>query len=367
MSKATVKSHKHKGSQHADVIDRLDYSAVGPNSSFTFHHDGPFDACAPSRNRHRTKAPILAWSDGDPADEAALASAKKNVVSTVDTSPRDPPPIPPYYYKEPSKKKVDALAEAWGMHEPEPFEEFFAGNGDTPDSSIYAGKEGQYGHHTRASGGPTPQRKELREVHRYYIENESDQEDDVGDLPRSPHRRPLPPPQPIFHGSGELGNEVQPPTETSPGPKRSKSILTRFRNFRDSNVPSEYPPSPTLNEQAQPAHKLQPSFLGRFRKEPTTSPTENSFKEPAAASPTENSFNAPTEQFVYVENVGRSRPGVPFKELPATPLGSGGSPTGDQQGYFDDIGLSSPGATGLGRTASKLKRKVGQVVGRKHN
>jgi hypothetical protein len=84
---------------------------------------------------------MLAWSAAHPNDAAALAANDS------------PYPSPELYknnisdsYNEPPKKKVDAIAEAWGIHEPEPFEEFFAGGGraegGTPASSIYAGKEG---------------------------------------------------------------------------------------------------------------------------------------------------------------------------------------------------------------------------------
>ncbi|KAF8761900.1 Pal1 cell morphology protein [Rhizoctonia solani] len=49
-----------KKSNHVDVIDKLDYSGIG---AATFHHDGPFDACAPSRNKNKTKAPMYAFDD----------------------------------------------------------------------------------------------------------------------------------------------------------------------------------------------------------------------------------------------------------------------------------------------------------------
>src|SRR5258705_96909 len=103
-----------------------------------FHHDGPFDACAPSRNKHRNQAPLFAWGDDPTAAQlggSAYPSAQAYAAFSND-------------FTDPPKKKVDALAEAWGIHEPEPFEDFSAGGGsgrldggDTPTNSIYNGKE----------------------------------------------------------------------------------------------------------------------------------------------------------------------------------------------------------------------------------
>ena len=147
------KSRSKKGSQHADVIDRLDFTGVGPSTShllvtqtdqdnkhislpLVFHHDGPFDACAPSRNRQRSKAPMAAWSpqpDDNLRSSADGPYGNAHAYGAFSSTEYDQP-----------KKKVDAIAEAWGIHEPEPFEEFFAGGGnrgDTPASSIYNGKD----------------------------------------------------------------------------------------------------------------------------------------------------------------------------------------------------------------------------------
>lgn len=42
-----------------DVIDKLDVTGLfGPGS---FHHDGPFDACTPHRNKNNKKAPVAAF------------------------------------------------------------------------------------------------------------------------------------------------------------------------------------------------------------------------------------------------------------------------------------------------------------------
>ncbi|KAI0801166.1 hypothetical protein C8Q74DRAFT_471616 [Fomes fomentarius] len=217
MDKGKSKSKK-KGSSHADVIDRLDFSGVGP----MFHHDGPFDACAPSRNRHHNKAPMKAWSAGHEADQRALANAQQ-------VQPRSPDVFIPY---EAPKKKHDAIAEAWGIHEPEPFEDFSAGGGATSRPS------GEYGRGTNGSGRRTKDGREARDVYREYLE------ENHPSPARRPTKRNIPPPQPIFVPESDL--DVNPPSPTSAGPetpsgnapRRNKSIMQRIRRMRDSpNVP----------------------------------------------------------------------------------------------------------------------------------
>ncbi|KAH9944296.1 uncharacterized protein BXZ73DRAFT_39255 [Epithele typhae] len=213
------RSSKKKGSAHADVIDRLDFSGVGP----MFHHDGPFDACAPSRNRHRTKAPMLAWQAGQEADKAALATAQQ--------FPKSPDLFIPY---EAPKKKHDAIAEAWGIHEPEPFEDFSAGGGAAARGS------GEYhrSHGYNSSTKRTKDGRDARDVYREYLEENHPTPQ------RRPTKRNIPPPQPIFVPDGELDNEQSSPP-TSAGyelngntPRRNKSIMQRIRKMRDSpNVP----------------------------------------------------------------------------------------------------------------------------------
>ncbi|KAG6885592.1 hypothetical protein C0993_012594 [Termitomyces sp. T159_Od127] len=254
-----------KGSQHADVIDRLDFTGVGP----MFHHDGPFDACAPSRNRQRSNAPMFAWQDD----------------------------LPHHRAPEPPKKKVDAIAEAWGIHEPEPYEEFFAGGGtaradaDTPASSIYNGRDA---HKKR-----TPR-------------------------PADP-RRPVPPPQPIF---------VPESPPLSPGnPQRKKSLMQRIRKMRDApNVPvapDDQPPSPSTSSEpilARPTHRPQNSFLGRF----------------ASSRPADK-----PEPFVYIEPSN--------KELPPPPPETESPP--EVAGYSDS---GSPGVVRKTSLMKKVGRVVGR-------
>jgi hypothetical protein len=70
-SEKSTKDEKHKSSRKdrkkgvpLDIIDKLDVTGLfGPGS---FHHDGPFDACTPHRNKNTKKAPVLAF----PADGA---------------------------------------------------------------------------------------------------------------------------------------------------------------------------------------------------------------------------------------------------------------------------------------------------------
>ncbi|KAJ7293515.1 Pal1 cell morphology protein-domain-containing protein [Mycena rebaudengoi] len=192
---------RKKGSQHADVIDRLDFTGVGP----MFHHDGPFDACAPSRNRQKNKAPMNAWTPR-PEDSSKEYNdnpyPSPNAMSAFSSSDYEPP-----------KKKVDAIAEAWGIHEPEPYEEFFAGggtNGDTPGSSIYNGKESN----RKPADPPRPRQQARRSV--------------------------LPPPMPIF-----VPDAADVPGSRQPGLSRHP--------FPDASVNGE-----------RPTHRSQNSFLGRF-------------------------------------------------------------------------------------------------------
>ncbi|KAF7306869.1 hypothetical protein MIND_00479100 [Mycena indigotica] len=300
------KKSSKKGSKHADVIDRLDYSGVGP----MFHHDGPFDACAPSRNRQKNRAPMMAWS-GRPED-------MPKEYADDGPYPTSPPALTDY---EPSRKKVDAIAEAWGIHEPEPYEEFFAGGGggttgNTPASSIYNGKE---------SSRKTP------------------------DRPRAHARRSqLPPPMPIFvPDSLSDDNSALPDSPGSPGnngnvPKRNKSIMQRIRKMRDApNVPvnDEEPPAETSGE--RPTHRSQGSFLGRVKG-----------RGGNPVSPTSET----SEAYVFIE----PRPGA--KDLPVTPGSAPATSPGEHgspNGYFDEG--ESPPSNGLGRKTSLMK-KVGRVV-----
>ena len=241
-------------------------------------------------------------------------------------------------YPEAPKKKVDAIAEAWGIHEPEPFEEFFAGGGsgrqdsDTPASSIYNGTDS----HSVPRNNPTVRRvKETR-----------------GDRAGAARRSFAPPPQPIvFSEPSEIELPESPPSSATGFPKRSKSLLHRIRKMRDSpNVPvgpdyDEPPPSPSSPTDAyspRPTHRSQNSFLGRFGGAPRAN------QLPVAEKP---------EPYVFIEPQTN-------KELPVLP--SSTSAPGDDVA-FQSYPENQMGATSsspvdrLGRKTSIMK-KVGWVV-----
>lgn len=303
-----------------------------------FHHDGPFDACAPSRNKHRNKAPLFAWGTEPEAPrygDSAYPSAAAYSAFTND-------------YPEPPKKKVDAIAEAWGIHEPEPFEEFFAGggsgrpDGDTPASSIYNGKDSHQSHSTSRSIPAARRPKDTRESR--------------DERPRMAARRSLvPPPQPIFVGEQA---DIEAPTGSppaSPGyPKRSKSLMHRIRKMRDApNVPVgpdyEPPPvSPTSPTQpTRPTHKSQNSFLGRF----------------GGGAPRTNQLGAEkAEPFVFIETQNTQNKDLPpppaMTKAQTTPPGEYGPSTEYFEGQSSGPGTSPDGL----RRKTSLMKKMGRVV-----
>ncbi|KIJ45687.1 hypothetical protein M422DRAFT_29775 [Sphaerobolus stellatus SS14] len=304
-----------KASMHADIIDRLDFSGVG---AAMLHHDGPFDACAPSRNKNKQRAPMLAWSPTDGPNESLAHSS-------VDQGS-------PYYaaglYQGAGgstsipKKRVDALAEAWGIAEPEPYEEFAAGGGiahkaDTqPDSwSRRRDAEPSRSRHNARSRPTLPPPQPI-------------------DLPGS---RALDPPSPTY-GDGPY----QPNPNGANAPvTRNKSLMARIRKMREApNVPvtndddsySEEGASGPAENSARPTHKHQNSFLGRFR------------APGVGGKPT-----SPTgEDFVYVDD---KEPAGREKELPPAP---------------DDYFPPTPDR-GVGRKTSLMKKIKGGVRGRRNS
>ncbi|KAG6814087.1 hypothetical protein H0H92_003134 [Tricholoma furcatifolium] len=239
-------------------------------------------------------------------------------------------------YVDPPKKKVDAIAEAWGIHEPEPYEEFFAGggtgraDGDTPASSIYNGRD---------SHRPSAQRR---------AKDANIDQSISADPARRPIKRTLPPPQPIFvDDKSDLADTsgTSPPLSPGGNTQRKKSLMHRIRKMRDApNVPvssSDYdtPPSPSSvsdSHGTRPTHRSQNSFLGRF------------------GGRTSQSAPDKPEPFIYIEQSNKDV----NKELPPPPIGGGGESPPDGT-YLDN----NAGGAAIGRKTSLMK-KVGRVVGR---
>ncbi|VDB86524.1 unnamed protein product [Peniophora sp. CBMAI 1063] len=311
------KNHKSKKpSMHADVIDRLDFSGVGP----MFHHDGPFDAAAPSRNKTRQKAPMYAWTGEDaldrPSHDGPYAAASPTNADYMNHAHVDPP-----------KKQVDAIAEAWGIHEPEPFEDFSAGGG---------GERATYSAINRERDRDRD--RDHKRAHE--------------DRPRN-QRRPtaIPPPAPIF-GDESLAQEEVFAAPTSPsggaGLGRNKSLMQRIRKMRDApNVPVGAPGGPTAafdeSEQrgaslgGRPTQRTKPAQYGR---------SQSQTRGPGPTSP---------DSFVYVDD-------PKMKDLPAAPADLSPRSGHSEEGYFS----SNPngGGGGVGRKGSIMRRMRG-VVGRK--
>jgi hypothetical protein len=277
------------------------------------------------------------------------------------------------------KKKVDAIAEAWGIHEPEPFEEFFAGggtarrDGDTPSNSIYAGREGhgsRNGTPQHSIGRRSKDGRDLREVYREYLDDDVRpphvRDKDRADRDnRRPRRGALPPPQPIM--VPEAHDAHQSDVESGPGspsgvPKRSKSLMQRIRKMRDSpNVPVGYddenPHSPISADQYHPAtrltHRPQNSFLGRFAGGNPINTDRRGNTSPML----DNS-----ETYVYIDDPRKE------KQLPATPNASAAvrMPSGEDRYADYDGAPGSPGSgAGLGRKTSLLKKVKDAVRGPK--
>lgn len=243
---------------------------------------------------------------------------------------------------DPPKKKVDAIAEAWGIHEPEPFEEFFAGGGtrgDTPASSIYNGKDTH-----------TPSRSKRGK------EPRADDANPSSSRARATRRSALPPPQPIFIADTNDVPEMQPSGSPTTGfPKRSKSLMHRIRKMRDApNVPvaadyEEPPASPPPSGEyspagaggSRPSHRNQNSFLGGMFNGNSSKP------------------DASPESFVFIDaHTNKDLPATPH--IPRTAAENGTPSLGYFEGSPTSPQVTSPGG-GLGRKTSLMK-KVGRVV-----
>lgn len=67
-------------SKNVDTIDKLDVTGLFGGS---FHHDGPFDACTPHRNKNNKSAPVLAFPVDGPNSTIGGATTKKSAMSEV--------------------------------------------------------------------------------------------------------------------------------------------------------------------------------------------------------------------------------------------------------------------------------------------
>lgn len=61
--KKSSKSGKPVIAKNVDTIDKLDVTGLFGGA---FHHDGPFDACTPHRNKNKKAAPVLAFPKNGP-------------------------------------------------------------------------------------------------------------------------------------------------------------------------------------------------------------------------------------------------------------------------------------------------------------
>ena len=227
---------------------------------------------------------------------------------------------------EPPRKKVDAIAEAWGIHEPEPFEDFSAGGGISND----------YRPHTnsRRSEEIAPQSGRRREA--------------------APRRTALPPPQPIFVPGADAEYAV--PLESPPlapgegaGMKRSRSLMQRFRRMRETpNMPVN---SGDINgvqntyesgDSGRPTHKSQNSFAGRL--------VGGGFREQLPPPPEIDTYVPPK----VTKN----------KDLPRPPKINRAN--SGEKDYFERTDIAEQSlASGLGRKRSLLQRVGGAVKGRR--
>jgi hypothetical protein len=307
---------------------------------------------------------MLSWGAGSAAkDDQALARARK---TEPQQTPRGEPnayasPVIPY---EAPKKSHDALAEAWGIHEPEPFEEFSAGGGIGGHSR--QSTRGSTPVATQYAGSTTPTSRRSRENAPSSGGGASAAAARQG---RREKRTPLPPPQPIFVADNEhfvdaaSDPESAPASPTSPhGPKRSRSLMHRIRNMRDNpNVPAgaaqeqsyESDTGAAEAERPQrpprPTHRSQRSFLGRIGGAGGGAPAQVSTPRSPRADDTMSPASE-KEAFVYVE-----------KQLPRDPAPR--SP--GEGGHFDESYNGVAGASGLGRKTSLMKRAKGLMRGGK--
>lgn len=91
------RAHRHRHRSHAsskdkkrnsmapppknvDTIDKMDVTGLFGGS---FHHDGPFDACTPHRNKNAKAPPVMAFPADGPNNSIGGAPTKKNAMNEV--------------------------------------------------------------------------------------------------------------------------------------------------------------------------------------------------------------------------------------------------------------------------------------------
>jgi hypothetical protein len=233
------------------------------------------------------------------------------------------PRVQTYMTEQKPKTKVDAIAEAWGIHEPEPFEDFSAGGGQANDYR-----------------------------HNYSPSNTVSKRDDPPARRIASRKNALPPPQPIFVPEPDEDANLGPLVPESLGMKHSKSLMHRIRKMRETpNVPVTNGDSPgddydlpDDSNTTRPTHRSQNSFLGRFGR------SANANVGPSLADS--------KEAYVYVDDRKE-------KALPKPPSGGSDGSSENGVGYLDSnygsFGGSPSSNGGLGRKTSLLQ-KVGRVV-----
>ncbi|GMK58878.1 hypothetical protein CspeluHIS016_0603200 [Cutaneotrichosporon spelunceum] len=286
------KEANRRPSRHADVIDTWDPSG----GHALWHHSGPYDAAAPSRNLNQPDihAPMRAFEREEAAKAAAntvgdkeplprtvpqvvapalppkdnvgarrTSAAARNVPRRTsgglsgqystsyptsgghfpnqDVLPEDETPTSPQYQRRQKEEKQRALKAAWGIDEPEPFEDF--GSSPRDESYINLG------------------------------DNFSSPNDEAGT-------------RGSFFGRSSRGRTE----ETSPGPddqtfgakstrpgggvKRTKSLMQKIKSMRGDRSRSphkyspstEYPPMPSLAHGAPAQGQATNSGMGDHRR-----------------------------------------------------------------------------------------------------
>jgi hypothetical protein len=312
------------------------------------HHDGPFDACAPSRNRVRSKAPMLAWSGRGPPPTLQPDYEPEQQIYPEPSDPPYPSPrlLTPQVNRTTSdyvgrgrlaesipKKRTDALAEAWGVAEPEPYEEFLAGGGSgraSAASSLYAGKDG----HSPTTSHTTSRRHPF---------NDSADTNRGHPVTRKHNlANKAPPPKPLALPGEDLrtpplSSDDQAVQVSGATTKRSRSLMQRIRKMRETpNVPVESAAGETETAPTnaplpgRPTHRPSNSFLGRLGR-------GNAFAE-------QDDLVQPTS------TIGNGQPPPPVDKSSPEPVDE---PTTDQSG-------NNPGADGgsMERKTSLMRKVV---------